>query len=56
LRPDDCKLKSKKGTKGYKGKRKPELTDTELSKNCTSEEVTVTVEQVKGYACNGIYD
>lgn len=48
LKPDDCKLKSKMGTKGCKGKRKPELTDTELSKNFTSEEVTVTIEQVKG--------
>lgn len=50
LRPDDLKLKSKKRTKGYEGKRKPELTGVELSKNLTSEEVPVTVEQRSRYA------
>jgi hypothetical protein len=49
LKPDDCKLKSRKGYKCSKGKRKPELTDTELSKNSTSEEVPVIVEQLNEY-------
>jgi hypothetical protein len=47
---DDLKLKSKKRTKGCKKKMKPELTDTELSKNLTSEEVPVTAEQQSRYA------
>lgn len=50
LKPDDLKLKSKKGSKGCKGKRKCELTDTELSKNLASEEVPVIVEQLNEYA------
>jgi hypothetical protein len=49
LKPDDRKLKSKRGTKICKGKGKSELPDTELSKNRTCEEVPVT-EQPNEYA------
>ncbi|PNF32504.1 hypothetical protein B7P43_G03873 [Cryptotermes secundus] len=49
LKPDDLKVKSKKGTKGCKGKRKCELADPELSKNLTSEEVPVIVEQLNDF-------
>lgn len=52
LKPDDCKLKSKMGTKGCKGKRKPELTDTELSENFTSEELPNWVFSTTEDLCN----